>query len=193
MASENLAHLQATLNRFASEVGFSPLVIDGGMGDKTAQAAFHVVGWVGGSDGCLTGGDGVDLCVDAADHETAQQLVVSFVNDSGAVDTTKLMNTNVGINTFLTHIANSLHLDAAANVALVHAPAGGASPDRSAFHITPPPSMGSLDKARLWFRQQPVTMQAGIGIGGGLLALLVFHGFRGKKKTGTAGLRGRRR
>jgi hypothetical protein len=184
MASENLAKLQATLNRYASEAGFSQLAIDGGMGDKTSNGVFRALGWVGGTDGCVDGDGGVELCVDQNDKETARSLLTSLITDSGALDHTKVMQANVGLNTFLTKVADGVDLQPAATVSLVRPPSGGTLPDRGAFNVQAPPGAGTWMKTRLWFTQLPQWQQAGIGIGGGIALLIAFTKFRKPAKKG---------
>ena len=156
MASENLAKLQATVNRFASKADFSQLTIDGGMGPKTANAIITTLAWVAANI--------------QAETDTAGALVVKLAAGDGTPDQTAIMQNVVGINTYLWGVADVNQLAPAATVALTK-PSGNAgtfTPDKSAFSVKPPPGAGFAASAQLWFRQLPTWGQVALGVGGGL-------------------------
>lgn len=174
MASENLAKLQATTNRFASVVGFSPLVIDGGMGAKTEEAIVRVLNFI--ESGCK------QQCVGP---NTQQAASVALVN----ISPTTIMQQNVGLNQLFNGVAELLSMPAAALVAIAKPTANTTTPDRSAFAVKPPPTMGVIDRTRLWFRQQTMPVKAAMGIGGAIGAMALW-GMVSKKKA-KAGVAGR--
>lgn len=190
MASENLAKLQATVNRFAGEVGFSPLAVDGGMGTKTADAVVAAVGWASDADRSCEDSttSGGTLCIDAGQAATARALLNAIVTSGGASDQQRIMDTNVGLNTFLSQVADKAGFGRAAIVTIAHS-SSGFTPDKSAFTVKPPPGAGWAASTQLWFRQLPTWGQVGVGVGGGVALLFVMTKFRGKSSSKLAGYR----
>jgi hypothetical protein len=186
MASENLGKLQATVNRFARDAGFSPLVIDGGMGAKTINATRLALNYSAKKWNELFGFE---------NNELTDQISNLSVTDQFAAE--NIMQEVVNINSQLANVGDKLGLPPPATVSLTKslATTNPRSADKSAFGVKPPPGASFWEATKLKFRQMPQWQQAGIGIGGGIALLIAFAKFRGKSKgttkAGTAGfLRG---
>lgn len=180
MASQNLANLQATVNRFASDADFSPITIDGGMGPKTIAAVVSALRYASGARvaDLVSTGPGVSAVADAGMYD--QQL------RSGDQATSIMQNVN-GITTALNDIANALGLTEAAIAVVKPQTVPSAIPDKSAITVKAPASMGAFDSARLWFRQLSTAGQAGIGAGALILIIFGTGAISKKKKAGMAG------
>lgn len=172
MASENLAKLQATLNRFASPAGFSPLVIDGGMGAKTIGATRLALKYSAKKWNELFGFENGELTdqinnVSEADQFAAENIMQEVTN----------------LNSQLDNVANKLGLPAGSPVSLVNSTttANPRLPDRNAFAVRPPPGASTFDQLTLKWRQLPQWQQAGLGVGGGIALLIAFTKLRSNK------------
>ena len=177
MASENLAKLQATANRFAKDADFSPLVIDGGMGPDTILALGLAFAYASSDKAKL----------ETANTSQANQGVIDaaqYFNGLQAGDpATFIMQNVVGMNVTLGAVADGLGLTQAAQVALTKPTTiQNTIGDKSAFKVKPPAGMNPLDAARLWFRQLSTVGQAGVG--GGALILLIMGMSAWKKRGG---------
>jgi hypothetical protein len=100
----NVEALQNAINRFARPAGFSPIAVDGGMGPNTAAALLKAIGWVA-KGSCYDG-----VCVADETEASAHALISAIVTDSGAIDQTKIMQSNVGFTTFLNGVASTIGL-----------------------------------------------------------------------------------
>lgn len=167
MASENLAKLQATVNRYSDKADFSPLTIDGGMGPKTIAAIREALSLVG-NDAYFTR---ARAWIEALDGASGDDVRASAI-----------MNGLSDLNDILTGNANAQNLPSGATVSLTKPiTVPSTVPDKSAFGIRPPVGMGPIDKARLWFRQQSTPVQVGVGAAG-VFGVLGLFGFIRKKK-----------
>jgi hypothetical protein len=167
MANENLIKLQTTTNRFASAAGFSPLVIDGGMGAKTEAAITKTLQFIAG--GCK-GSCAADVITKAVATDALKDI-----------SQTTIMQKNVALNDFFTGAASKLSMPPPATVVLTKPPSGDALPDRSVVKVMPPAGASFWESSKLKFRQMPQWQQAGLGIGGGIALLIAFTKFRGNK------------
>ncbi len=171
--SQNLAKLQATVNRFADARDFPPLVIDGGMGGKTLSAVIEALS------------DSVQSASSSNVNDARSWLTALQGASSDDVRETAIMGGLDQINTLLTSTADEFGYDRSASVAIAKpiAPSSGIpTPDRSAFKVAPPPGAGVWTGAKLWFRQLPQVGQVGVGVGAGLALLFAFTRFRKAKR-----------
>lgn len=185
MASQNLANLQATVNRFASDADFSPLVIDGGMGSKTIAAVSKALSYAAGARAADQ--------VNTAAGQQGQANAVLFDQQIRTGDpATFIMQTLSSINSALADVADALGMTEAAVVVLVKPQAVIPStvPDKTAFKVKAPASMNPFDATRLWLRQLSTVGQVGVGAGALVVLLAGFSAIKKKKAAGPAGYRG---
>lgn len=149
MASENLAKLQATVNRFAGAIGQAPLVPDGGMGDLTFQGVQFALMYAIQND---------PAAPDSVDHRVLESLSRLSETPEGQ------MQNVITLNEQLTRVADKLGLARPQSISVVRPPIPGATPDPGAFKVKPPPT-GVLASLSVTWHKLPTWAQIGIGAG----------------------------
>ena len=178
MASENLARLQATANRYANSANFSPLVIDGGMGPKTITAIVSALAVASGAatQDQVNTSSGIQGAADAAQYANGLRS-----GDQAVF----IMQNVVGMNATLNAVGDALGLVGAASGALTKPTTVQTTvPDKSAFKVKAAANAGAFDSARLWLRQRSTVEQAGIGIGALLVLAFGFSKLKRKPERG---------
>ncbi len=166
MSNANVVALQNATNRFASEAGFPLLVVDGGMGINTANSILRALGWIV-RDGCGP----YNVCVSGETQEKATALLSAIVNDNGAIDQTKIMQSNVGITLFFNTAANTIGLPfAAAPTGIVNQGPVASNPNvftPSGSVLQPMPMVGTslFDKVKMMPTWQKVVLGVLAGLG----------------------------
>lgn len=173
MPNQALLSLQATINRFTDAGGFSPIVIDGGMGSETENATQNAL-----VAACTKTGDPADrtnmIC------NLMDQMNTAFAAGGGQ---SWIMGNVQTLTSELNTAGNALFLPAAATVTLKPNVVPSIVPNKTQVTVKPPPSATSIDKARLWFRQAPLWQQVGIGVAGGLALLFGFNSYKKSKRA----------